>query len=77
MNSASCKHLSILLVLLPFPYIRDITYFLSMLLTVSILQCILTHGSGILGQQRHIPHRMGFKCGLMLHTFVLALCICA
>lgn len=77
MNSMSHKHLSVLLVVISFPYVHDITYFLIMLLTVSFLQCILAPGSGILGEQSHIPHRMGFKCGLMLHSFVLSLCICA
>lgn len=73
----SHKHISVLIVVLPFPYIRDITYFLNMLLIISSLQYILTAGSGTLGEQSRIPHRVGLKCGLMLHTFVLALCICA
>lgn len=77
MSSVSQKHLSVLLVLLSFPYVCDITYFLNMLLTISSLQCILTHGSGILGEQSHIPHKMGIACGLILHTFVLAFSICA
>lgn len=76
-NSMSHKHLPVLIVVLPFPYIRDITYFLNMLLIISSLQYILTAGSGTFGEQSHIPHRVGLKCGLMLHTFVLALCICA
>lgn len=54
----SHKHLSVLLVVLLF--ICGITYFLSKLLTISSLQNILTHASGILRQQSHIPHRMGF-----------------
>lgn len=73
----SHKRLSILIVVLPFPYISDITYFLNMLLIISSLQYILTAGSGTLGEQSHVPHRMGLKCGLMLHTSVLVLCICA
>lgn len=77
MSSVSQKHLSVLLVLLSFPYVCDITYFLNMLLTISSLQCILTQGSGILGEQSNIPHKMGFACGLILHTFVLAFSMCA